>query len=109
MIKGSTDVLRGTLNLLILKAISLEPMHGWGISHRIQQLSKDALHIGQGSLYPALARLEQGGLIDSEWKTTTENRRAKYYRMTSSGRQALQEETDGWRRYVRTLELVLSE
>jgi transcriptional regulator len=105
--RSSTDVLRGTLDLLILKTLALEPMHGWGISHRIQQLSEDALRVGQGSLYPALQRLEQRGWIDSEWGTTDENRRAKYYRLTAAGRRALGEETASWRDYVAAVELIL--
>lgn len=103
----SADVLRGTLDLLVLKTIALGPMHGWGVSQRLQQLSRDALQVGQGSLYPALQRLEQKGWIDSEWQTTEQNRRAKYYRLTASGRRALGAETEGWRRYVETVELIL--
>lgn len=101
------DVLRGTLDLLILKTLALEPMHGWGISQRILQLSDDAFQVGQGSLYPALQRLEQKGWIDSEWRVTAQKRRARYYRLTASGRRALGEETESWRRYVRTVEQVL--
>jgi PadR family transcriptional regulator, regulatory protein PadR len=107
MTDRSTDVLRGTLDLLILRTLALEPMHGWGISQRIQQLSREALQVGQGSLYPALQRLEQRGWIDSAWGTTRENRRAKYYRLTATGRRALGEELSSWREYVRTVELVL--
>jgi transcriptional regulator len=101
------DVLRGTLDLLILKTLALEPMHGWGIGQRIQQASGEALQLGQGSLYPALQRLEQRGWIDSEWRSTEQNRRAKYYRLTASGRRALGEETASWRRYVATVEGIL--
>lgn len=101
------DVLRGTLDLLILKTLALEPMHGWGISQRILQSSGDAFQVGQGSLYPALQRLEQKGWIDSEWRASERNRRARYYRLTASGRRALGEETESWRRYVRTVEQVL--
>ena len=82
-------------------------MHGWGITHRIQELSRDALQVGQGSLYPALQRLEQRGWVDSEWRSTEQNRRAKYYRLTASGRRALLEERATWRRYVAAVELVL--
>jgi transcriptional regulator len=103
----SSDVLRGTLDLLILRTLSAEPMHGWGITHRIQELSRDALQVGQGSLYPALQRLEQRGWVDSEWRSTEQNRRAKYYRLTASGRRALLEERATWRRYVAAVELVL--
>lgn len=101
------DVLRGTLDLLILKTLALEAMHGWGIGQRIQQLSREAFQVGQGSLYPALQRLEQKGWIDSEWRNTDQNRRARYYRLTPSGRRALGEETEGWRRYVATVEGIL--
>ena len=101
------DVLRGTLDLLILKTLALGPMHGWGIGQRIQQLSREAFQVGQGSLYPALQRLEQRGWIDSEWRTSEQNRRAKLYRLTPSGRRALGEETEGWRRYVATVEAIL--
>ena len=101
------DVLRGTLDLLILKTLALEPMHGWGIAQRIQQLSRQVFQVGQGSLYPALQRLEQKGWIDSEWRTTEQNRRAKVYRLTGSGRRALGEETESWRRYVATVGRIL--
>ena len=80
------DVLQGTLDLLVLKALSLAPLHGWGISQRIQQLSRDALQIGQGSLYPALYRLEKQGLVRGAWRTTENNREAKYYDLTAAGR-----------------------
>ena len=103
----SADVLRGTLDLLILKTLTLEPMHGWGISQRIQQVSKGVLDVNQGSLYPALQRLEQRGWIGSDWRTTTNNRRAKHYRLTATGRRALGDETASWRRYVSTVELIL--
>jgi transcriptional regulator len=101
------DVLRGTLDLLILKTLTLEPMHGWGISARIQQFSRGILDVNQGSLYPALQRLEQRGWIDSEWRTSENNRRAKYYRLTASGRRAVGAETASWRRYVEAVELIL--
>jgi transcriptional regulator len=101
------DVLRGTLDLLVLKTIALEPMHGWAISQRIQQMSKEAFQVGQGSLYPALQRLEQRGLIDSAWERTDENRRAKYYSLTATGRRALGDEVKAWRHYVNSVELIL--
>jgi len=101
------DVLRGTLDLLILKTLTLEPMHGWGISQRIQQFSSGVLDVNQGSLYPALQRLEVKGWIDSEWRTTENNRQAKYYRLTASGRRALGAETATWRRYVTAVESIL--
>jgi transcriptional regulator len=102
------DVLRGTLDLLVLKTLTLEAMHGWGISARIQQFSRGGLDVNQGSLYPALQRLEQKGWIDSEWRNTENNRRAKYYRLTPSGRRALGAETSSWRRYVESVELILA-
>jgi len=103
------DVLRGTLELLILKTLTLEPMHGWGISQRIQQFSSGVLDVNQGSLYPALQRLEVKGWIDSEWRTTENNRQAKYYRLTASGRKALGAETANWRRYVTAVDSILGE
>ena len=102
-----TDLLQGTLDLLVLKALSLAPMHGWGISQRIQQLSRDALRIGQGSLYPALYRLEKRGLVKSEWSTTENNREAKYYRLSAAGQRALAAEMNDWRKFVGAVDLVL--
>lgn len=102
-----TDVLRGTLDLLVLKTLTLQPMHGWGISQRIEQVSRGTLDVNQGSLYPALQRLEQKGWIDSEWRTTENNRRAKYYKLTSAGKRALGNELASWRRYVASVELIL--
>lgn len=107
MASQPSDVLRGTLDLLILKTLALEPMHGWGISQRIQQMSKGVLDVNQGSLYPALQRVEQSGWIESEWKTTENNRQAKYYRLTAQGKRALSAETDQWRRYVNAVDLIL--
>ncbi|HKO14608.1 MAG TPA: PadR family transcriptional regulator [Gemmatimonadaceae bacterium] len=103
-----TDVLRGTLDLLILKTLTLEPMHGWGISARIQQFSRGVLDVNQGSLYPALQRLEQKGWVASEWRTTENNRRAKYYRLSTAGRRAVGAETASWRQYVQAVELILA-
>lgn len=103
----SNDVLRGTLDLLILKTLSLEPMHGWAIAQRLEQLSRDTLRIGQGSLYPALQRLEEKGWIDSDWRATDQNRRAKYYELTRAGRRALGEEAASWHRYVAMVEQIL--
>lgn len=105
--RQTTDALRGSLDLLVLKTLSLEPMHGWGISHRIQQISRGALDVNQGSLYPALQRLEKEGLITSEWGTTDNNRRARYYRPTAKGRRALGDELESWRRFAAGLENVL--
>jgi PadR family transcriptional regulator, regulatory protein PadR len=102
-----SDIVRGTLDLLILKALSLDPMHGWAIAQRLEQLSREALHVGQGSLYPALQRLEEKGWIESDWRGTETGRRAKYYELTRAGRAALGAETASWRRYVDTVELIL--
>ena len=102
-----SDVLRGTLDLLVLKTLTLEPMHGWGISQRIQQFSRGVLDVNQGSLYPALQRLEQRGWIDHRWQTTENGRRGKYYALTAAGRRALGAETESWRRYVAAVEHVL--
>ena len=106
-IRSQTDALRGSLDLLVLKTLSLAPMHGWGISQRVQQISDGVLEVNQGSLYPALQRLETDGLITSEWGTTDNNRRARYYRITASGRKALGDEMDSWRRFAAGLEAVL--
>ena len=105
--RPQTDALRGSLDLLVLKTLSLAPMHGWGISLRIQQTSKGVLEVNQGSLYPALQRLEKDGLIASEWGTTDNHRRARYYRLTASGRRALGEELENWRKFSAGLEAVL--
>ena len=102
-----SDVLRGSVELLILKTLSLEPMHGWGIGQRVQQISAGALEVNQGSLYPALQRLEKSGAITSEWRTTENNRRARFYAITALGRRALNEETESWRRFAATMELIL--
>jgi transcriptional regulator len=106
-IKSQTDALRGSLDLLVLKTLSLEPMHGWGISQRVQQISDGVLEVNQGSLYPALQRLEKDGLITSDWGTTDNNRRARYYQITASGRKALGAELENWRRFAAGLEAVL--
>jgi transcriptional regulator len=105
---SASDILRGTLDLLVLKTLTLAPMHGWGISQRIQQLSQGALEVNQGSLYPALQRLEQQDLVRGEWQPTENNRRAKYYSLTAAGRRALRAEEASWRQHVATVELVLS-
>ena len=102
-----TDVLRGSLDLLVLKTLSLAPLHGWGISQRVQQISDGVLEVNQGSLYPALQRLEKDGLITSEWGTTDNNRRARYYEITAAGRRALGAELESWRRFAAGLEAVL--
>jgi PadR family transcriptional regulator PadR len=105
--RPQTDALRGSLDLLVFKTLSLAPMHGWGISQRVQQISKGVLEVNQGSLYPALQRLEKDGLITSGWGTTDNNRRACYYRITASGREALGDELVSWRRFAAGLEAVL--
>jgi PadR family transcriptional regulator, regulatory protein PadR len=92
------DLLQGTLDLLVLRTLSVGPNHGYGIAARIHQLSADALKVEEGSLYPALYRMEEDGLIDSEWRATENNRKAKFYRLTPRGRRAAQEELDGWLR-----------
>ena len=101
------DVVQGTLDLLILKALSVESFHGWGISARIQELSGDQFNIGQGSLYPALHRMEARGWVTSYWRTTANNRIARYYQLTPEGRSALADEIASWRRYARAMEAVI--
>ena len=101
--------IQGTLDLLILKALSLESVHGWGISSRIAQMSRDVFQIGQGSLYPALHRFEKRGWVTSYWRTTENNRIARYYQLTTEGRHALAGEIDGWRRYAGAVEQVIAE
>jgi PadR family transcriptional regulator len=92
------DLVLGTLNLLILKILALQPMHGWAIGERIQQMSKDVLRVGPGSLYPALHKLEQTGWISAEWSVNEAGRRIKFYRITKDGRKALQQEASDWKR-----------
>ena len=104
---SSAEPLRGTIDLLILRTLSLAPMHGWGITQRIQQLTDGVLEVNQGSLYPALQRLEQKEWIESEWQLTDNNRRAKYYRLTARGRRAMGAETESWRRLVLAVEQLL--
>jgi len=104
---SGNDVLRGTLDLLILKTLSLEPMHGWGISQRIQELSKGVLDVNQGSLYPALQRLEHRGWIRSRWAVTENNRKAKYYALTADGKRGLTSESESWRRYTGAVAWIL--
>lgn len=102
-----TDLVQGTLDLLILKTIALEPMHGWAVAQRIRQVSKDVLQVNQGALYPALHRLEQQGWIDAQWGESENNRRAKYYSLTKSGKQYLQSERANWERLSAAIGLVL--
>ena len=106
MNKGA-DLLPGTLDMLILKAVSLKPLHGYGVLLRIKQISRQALDIPQGSLYPALYRLEQQSLISSEWGESDNGRRAKYYRLTADGRKRLREETASWNRLVAAIAAAL--
>ena len=103
----STDLLQGTLDLLILRTLSLEPQHGWAISERVQQVSSDVLRIQQGSLYPALHRLERRGWIKAKWGTSENNRRAKYYELTRLGRKRLEAETESWRKLTVAVAQVL--
>ncbi|HEV2801728.1 MAG TPA: PadR family transcriptional regulator [Pyrinomonadaceae bacterium] len=107
MVKQKTDLLQGTLDLLILKILALGPTHGWDISQRIQQISQDVLRVNQGSLYPALHRLEAQGLIGSEWGTSDNNRQAKYYKLTRAGRRQLTAETEMWERFSGAISLIL--
>jgi PadR family transcriptional regulator len=107
MTKPKSDLLQGTLDMLILKTLALEPMHGWGISQRIQQISQDVLCINQGSLYPALYRLEQQGWITAEWGSSENNRQAKFYSLTRAGRKQLAEETENWERLSEAVAKVL--
>jgi len=108
MTQSQMDVLQGTLDMLILKSLSLGPMHGWGVSQRIQQISEDALRVNQGSLYPALHRLEHRGWILAEWGTSENNRRAKFYRLSAVGRRQLEFEQQAWRRFSQGVDLVLA-
>jgi len=103
----SSDLLQGTLDLLVLKSLALEPMHGWGIAQRIQQVSQNVLQVGQGSLYPALHRLEYKGWIESEWGESENNRRAKFYSLTKAGRKQLEAELENWERLTSAIALVL--
>jgi PadR family transcriptional regulator PadR len=102
-----SDLLQGTLDVLILKTLGLGPMHGWGISQRIQQLSREVLQVNQGSLYPALYRLEAKGWIRSEWGNSENNRRARFYELTKPGRRQLAEETESWERFAAAVARVL--
>ena len=101
------DLLQGTLDLLLLRVLALEPMHGWALAQRIRQMSNDVLRVGQGALYPALHKLEQHGWIESEWAPSENNRRAKYYRLTAAGRRALKRETAQWERLSAAVSLVV--
>jgi PadR family transcriptional regulator PadR len=102
-----TDLVQGTLDLLILKIIAREPMHGWAIAQRMKQMSNDVLQVGQGSLYPALHKLEQQGWIEAEWGDSDNNRRAKYYSLTREGRRALEREATQWERLSTAISLIV--
>jgi len=102
-----TDLVQGTLDLLILKVLALEPMHGWAVAHRIHQMSNDVLQVGQSALYPALHKLEQQGWIEAEWKISDTNRRAKYYRLTRAGRKAMAKEANQWERLSAAISIII--
>ena len=107
MPENRSDLLQGTLELLVLRSLSLEPMHGWGMAQRIQQLSRDVLEVSQGSLYPALQRMKRKGWIASEWRTTEHNRLARYYRLTAAGARQLATERESWIRSSSAVNWVL--
>ena len=107
MAHDQTELLQGTLELLILKTLSLEPLHGWGISQRIRQMSRDVFQVNQGSLYPALQRMQSKGWICSEWRTTENNRRARYYLPTDAGQRELERERSQWARASAAVNLIL--
>jgi len=107
MTDEKAELLQGTLDMLILKTLALEPMHGYGIAVRIQQISKDVLRVNQGSLYPALRRLERRGWIEAEWGESENNRRARFYHLTKAGRKQLKEETQEWERLAQAVARIL--
>ena len=107
MNKSRLDLLQGTLDMLVLKALALGPMHGWGISQRIQQISEDVLRVNQGSLYPALHRLEAAGWIEAEWGASDNNRQAKFYRLTKKGERQLKDETAQWAKMTLAVQRIL--
>jgi PadR family transcriptional regulator, regulatory protein PadR len=102
-----TELVQGTVDLLILKIIAIEPMHGWAIAQRIRQMSNDVLQVGQSALYPALHKLEQQGWIEAEWKMSDNNRRAKYYSLTRAGRKALAKEANQWERLSAAISVIV--
>src|SRR5580765_7246101 len=108
MTTASTDIIRGTADMLILKLLAIEPMHGWGIGQRVQERSRDALRLQTGALYAALHRLTREGWIRSEWRTTENGQRARYYHLTAAGRRRLAVETDAWKRLAGGVALILS-
>ena len=107
MVPAASDRLQGSLDMLVLRTLLREPMHGWGISQRIQLLSRDILKVNQGSLYPALHRLEEKGWISAEWGTSENNRKAKFYRLTAAGRKQLERETSSWEDFAEAVFLIL--
>ncbi len=108
MTDHSGELLQGTLEMLVLKALSLEPMHGWGLAQRIEQMSRDVFRVSQGSLYPALQRMKRKGWIRSEWRVTENNRRARYYMLTPAGERQLEQERAEWERVSRAVNWVLA-
>src|SRR3954471_13482103 len=107
MSQSTTDLLQGTLDLLILKTLSLGPQHGWGVAQRIQQMSRNLLEVNQGSLYPALHRLEEQGWIGAEWGTSENNRRARFYRLTATGKRQLTREAQSWSQFATAVGWIL--
>ena len=107
MTRANIDLLQGTLDVLILRTLAGGPMHGWGIAHRIQQVSEDVLRVNQGSLYPALHRLEDEGWIAAEWGASENNRKAKFYRLTRRGQRQLEAETENWHRLAEAMARIL--
>jgi PadR family transcriptional regulator len=107
MAKNHAELVQGTLEMLVLRTLLLEPMHGWGITQRIQQMSEEELKVNQGSLYPALERLKRRGLIRDEWRLTENKRRARFYALTEDGRRQFEQEKDGWKRATNAVNRVL--
>ncbi|MCH6548064.1 MAG: PadR family transcriptional regulator [Gemmatimonadetes bacterium] len=107
MTESRSELLKGTLDMLVLKTLALEPMHGWGVSERIRQISQDVFQVNQGSLYPALQRLKRKGWIRSQWRVTENNRRARYYTLTAAGRRQLDAERREWERSVSAVNRIL--
>ncbi|AXC10575.1 Transcriptional regulator, PadR family [Acidisarcina polymorpha] len=107
MTDKSSDLVQGTLEMLVLKTLALEPMHGYGIALRIEQISNGVFQVNPGSLFPALARMERGGKIKAEWRSTENNRRAKYYLLTAAGRKALKEESQQWGRQIAAINRIM--
>jgi PadR family transcriptional regulator, regulatory protein PadR len=107
MTENASSLVQGTLDMLILKTLALEPLHGWGIAQRIDQISRGVFQVNAGSLFPAFRRLERAGLIDAEWRATENNRRAKYYRLTSLGRKKLDSERKEWSRQITAIARIL--